>query len=59
MSGRFPGARDLDEFWSNLRAGVRSIRRFSDDELTLITTNTGQAWTDQDFPTAQFYIAIT
>ncbi|HEX8273687.1 MAG TPA: amino acid adenylation domain-containing protein [Longimicrobiaceae bacterium] len=33
MAGRFPGARDLDEFWSNLRAGVRSIRRFSDEEL--------------------------
>ncbi|HEX7239395.1 MAG TPA: amino acid adenylation domain-containing protein, partial [Longimicrobiaceae bacterium] len=33
MAGRFPGARDLEEFWRNLRAGVRSIRRFSDEEL--------------------------
>ncbi|MBV9774812.1 MAG: non-ribosomal peptide synthetase, partial [Gemmatimonadetes bacterium] len=33
MAGRFPGARDLDEFWSNLRSGVRSVRRFSDEEL--------------------------
>ncbi|MET0399319.1 MAG: non-ribosomal peptide synthase/polyketide synthase [Longimicrobiaceae bacterium] len=33
MAGRFPGARDLDEFWRNLRAGVRSVRRFSDAEL--------------------------
>ncbi|MEW5928486.1 MAG: amino acid adenylation domain-containing protein [Gemmatimonadota bacterium] len=33
MAGRFPGARDLDEFWRNLRAGVRSVRRFSDEEL--------------------------
>ena len=27
MAGRFPGARDLDEFWHNLRQGVESIRR--------------------------------
>ncbi|MGX1760980.1 beta-ketoacyl synthase N-terminal-like domain-containing protein, partial [Streptomyces lydicus] len=25
MSGRFPGASDLAEFWSNLRDGVESI----------------------------------
>jgi len=33
MAGRFPGAEDLDAFWRNLRAGVRSIRRFGDEEL--------------------------
>ena len=33
MSGRFPGARDLGEFWSNLREGVESISYFSDEEL--------------------------
>ncbi|HEV2733919.1 MAG TPA: amino acid adenylation domain-containing protein, partial [Longimicrobiaceae bacterium] len=33
MSGRFPGARDLDEFWRNLRGGVDGITRFGDDEL--------------------------
>ncbi|MDQ6675547.1 MAG: SDR family oxidoreductase, partial [Chloroflexota bacterium] len=33
MAGRFPGARDTDEFWSNLRQGVESIATFSDDEL--------------------------
>jgi acyl transferase domain-containing protein len=33
MAGRFPGARGLAEFWSNLRNGVESIRRFSDEEL--------------------------
>ncbi|MFH9663616.1 beta-ketoacyl synthase N-terminal-like domain-containing protein, partial [Streptomyces sp. NPDC017248] len=25
MAGRFPGARDLTEFWENLRDGVESI----------------------------------
>jgi acyl transferase domain-containing protein/NAD(P)-dependent dehydrogenase (short-subunit alcohol dehydrogenase family) len=33
MAGRFPGARDLAEFWNNLRAGVESLEQFSDEEL--------------------------
>ncbi|HEV7506854.1 MAG TPA: non-ribosomal peptide synthase/polyketide synthase [Thermoanaerobaculia bacterium] len=33
LAGRFPGARDLRELWANLRDGVESIRRFSDEEL--------------------------
>jgi phthiocerol/phenolphthiocerol synthesis type-I polyketide synthase E len=33
MSGQFPGARDLREFWSNLASGMESIRRFTDEEL--------------------------
>lgn len=33
MSGRFPGARNVREFWSNLRDGVESITFFSDEEL--------------------------
>ena len=33
MAGRFPGARDLGHFWRNLRDGVESITRFSDEEL--------------------------
>ncbi len=33
MAGRFPGASGVDEFWSNLREGVESIRRFTPDEL--------------------------
>ena len=33
MAGRFPRARDLKEFWQNLRAGVESVRFFSDEEL--------------------------
>src|ERR1041385_921229 len=33
LSGRFPGAASVDEFWRNLRAGVESIRFFSDEEL--------------------------
>jgi|CZKH01.1.fsa_nt_gi acyl transferase domain-containing protein len=33
MSGRFPGARNLSEFWNNLRNGVESISFFSEAEL--------------------------
>ncbi len=33
LAGRFPGASDIETFWNNLRAGVESIRFFSDEEL--------------------------
>ena len=33
MNGRFPGAKNLDEFWQNLRDGVESITFFSSEEL--------------------------
>ena len=33
MSGRFPGARNLDEFWRNLHDGVESISFLSDADL--------------------------
>ena len=33
MTGRFPGAGNIDEFWENLRNGVESVRFFSREEL--------------------------
>ena len=33
MAGRFPGARDLIEFWNNLRGGVDCITHFTEEEL--------------------------
>ncbi|MFM9458594.1 acyl carrier protein, partial [Streptomyces europaeiscabiei] len=30
---RLPGASDAEEFWANLRGGVESIRRFTDQEM--------------------------
>jgi amino acid adenylation domain-containing protein len=33
MSGRFPGAGNLEEFWKNLRDGVESVAFFSKEEL--------------------------
>ncbi|MBN3958485.1 type I polyketide synthase [Nostoc sp. NMS8] len=33
LSGRFPGAKDIDEFWHNLQNGIESISSFTDEEL--------------------------
>jgi len=33
MAGRFPGARNVDELWMNLRDGVESITFFTDEQL--------------------------
>ncbi|MGD2090955.1 MAG: SDR family NAD(P)-dependent oxidoreductase [Candidatus Aminicenantes bacterium] len=33
MAGRFPGAKDIDEFWENLKDGVESISFLTDEEL--------------------------
>ncbi|MFP3938812.1 MAG: beta-ketoacyl synthase N-terminal-like domain-containing protein [Thermoanaerobaculia bacterium] len=33
MAGRFPGARDLDAFWRNLREGEEAVTPLTDDEL--------------------------
>src|SRR5262249_28715445 len=33
MSGRFPKAKNLDQFWKNLCEGVEAISFFTDEEL--------------------------
>ena len=33
MAGRFPGARNIREFWQNLQDGVESVRSLSDEDL--------------------------
>ena len=35
MSRRFPGAKNVDEFWRNIKNGVESITHFSSDELEI------------------------
>ena len=34
MTGRFPGAENVEQYWDNLRDGVESITFFSDAELS-------------------------
>ncbi len=41
MAGRFPGAPDVDTFWSNLCDGVESIGPFSEDDLQAAGADTG------------------
>ncbi|HEX5757744.1 MAG TPA: SDR family oxidoreductase [Thermoanaerobaculia bacterium] len=38
-AGRFPGARNVDEFWDNLRAGRETISFFTDEELLAAGTD--------------------
>ena len=33
LTGRFPGAKNVEEFWQNLKDGAETITRFSDQEL--------------------------
>jgi len=33
MAGRFPGARNINEFWRNISGGVESVTFFSDEEV--------------------------
>ena len=33
MAGRFPGAKNVEEYWSNLRDGVESVCFFTDEDL--------------------------
>ena len=33
MAGRFPGAKNIDEFWANLLEGKETITYFTDEEL--------------------------
>ncbi|MEO8231778.1 MAG: type I polyketide synthase, partial [Ignavibacteriota bacterium] len=35
MSCRFPGAKNISEFWKNLSGGVESIKHFTDEELMI------------------------
>ena len=42
MAGRFPGAKNLDEFWENLCNGVESISFLSDEELKAAGVTTAE-----------------
>ena len=42
MAGRFPGARNVAEFWGNVRDGVESIRTLSEEELLAAGVTAGE-----------------
>lgn len=33
MAGKFPGAANIDEYWSNILKGIESVTQFTDEEL--------------------------
>jgi len=41
MAGRFPGAKNIAEFWKNLKNGVESVRFFSQEELETLGVDPG------------------
>ena len=47
MSGRFPGARDVEQFWQNLVQGIDSVSRFRDEELEYSVAKNGANGEDQ------------
>jgi acyl transferase domain-containing protein len=55
MAGRFPGAKNLDEFWRNLRDGVESISFFTDEELISFGVDKNQL-SDPDYVKASGFL---
>ena len=53
MAGRFPGARDVEEFWTNVRDGVESLTTFSDEELLAAGVSAAQL-ADPDYVKSAF-----
>ena len=47
MSGRFPGASDVDQFWQNLVQGVDSVSKFSEEELEYSVAKDGVTGEEQ------------
>ncbi|RSM77997.1 hypothetical protein DMH04_34115 [Kibdelosporangium aridum] len=56
MSGRFPGARNLNEYWANLRDGVCCVSDFTASEL-LADGESEEAIAHPDYVPAKGYLA--
>src|SRR5262245_31062628 len=41
MAGRFPGARNIDQYWRNLRDGIESITFFTEEQLDALGVDPG------------------
>jgi acyl transferase domain-containing protein len=56
MAGRFPGARDLDAFWRNLRDGVESITFLKDSELEASALDSAGLRSDPNYVKAAAFL---
>ena len=55
LSGRFPGAKNVDQFWRNLRDGVESVSRYTDKELESQGVPPA-VFNDPDYVKAEFFL---
>ncbi len=55
LSGRFPGAGNVDQFWQNLRDGVESVSRYTDKELEAQGVPPA-LFNDPDYVKAEFFL---
>ncbi|MFQ6026843.1 MAG: type I polyketide synthase, partial [Dehalococcoidia bacterium] len=56
MAGRFPGAKNVRDFWENLRAGVESISQLTDADLTESGVNLEEVKAASNYVRARGYI---
>ncbi|QSQ16100.1 SDR family oxidoreductase [Myxococcus landrumensis] len=49
MAGRFPGAKDLEAFWRNLKDGVESIQFLTDEDLEPSALDTAAIRSDPNY----------
>lgn len=57
MAGRFPGAKDIAEFWDNLRNGIESISFLTDQELLNAGIEPSSTTKDPDYIRARGKLA--
>ena len=57
LTGRFPGAGNVDEFWRNLVAGVESIATFTDAELAAAGLDPAEVKNTPDYIRARGVLA--
>ena len=56
MTGRFPGASNVDEFWRNLVDGVESISTFTDEELAASGIDVAEVRNDPSYVAARGFV---
>jgi amino acid adenylation domain-containing protein len=55
MAGRFPGGRNLEDYWNNIKNGVESVLFFTDEQLVEAGTD-GEMMAHPDFVSSMGYL---
>ncbi len=56
LAGRFPGAKNIDQFWQNLLAGHDAIKPFSDEQLAEAGLDAEEVRTDPNYVTSGAFL---